>query len=105
MIYILCPVDVKTGGTELLHQLAFQLNSSSSNVRAKIAYYGKDTQIEPVKEFKKYIATNWIKESEIAESEKNVFIFHAIFDKSLSNTEKNYIYLNKYDCFILQTPK
>ena len=39
MIYILCPVDVKTGGTELLHQLAFQLNSSSSNVRAKIAYY------------------------------------------------------------------
>ena len=36
MIYVLCPADVKTGGTELLHQLVKTLNDEK--VSAKIVY-------------------------------------------------------------------
>lgn len=74
MIYILCPADVKTGGTELVHQLAFQLNDSEKKLRAQIVYYGKESNVAPVEAFKKYIGNNWIKESEIKESSKNIFI-------------------------------
>lgn len=74
MIYILCPADVKTGGTELVHQLAFQLNNTEKKLRAQIVYYGKESNVAPVEAFKKYIGNNWIKESEIKESSENIFV-------------------------------
>ena len=39
-IYVLCPIGVKTGGPELLHQLVYQLNNIFGENSAVIAYFG-----------------------------------------------------------------
>lgn len=99
MINILCPVDVKTGGTELLHQLAFQLNQL--NVRAQIVYYGKDSNVKPVRAFEKYINNNWIKESEVSENDKNIFIIPetGLSEFNKFNHGKKYIWWLSVDNF------
>ncbi|MGN8864743.1 hypothetical protein ACTNET_07665 [Lactobacillus amylovorus] len=74
MIYILCPTDVKTGGTELLHQLAFQLNDKQKKIRAQVVYYGKESNVAPVEAFKKYVGNNWRKESEIKDNNEDIFV-------------------------------
>jgi hypothetical protein len=50
-IYVLCPGGIKTGGTELLHQLVFALNHIGNN--AKIVYTGKNVGIQ--RAFEKYV--------------------------------------------------
>jgi hypothetical protein len=53
MIYILCPANYATGGTELLHQLYFHLSKLTFNV--KIFYINNKLNVDPINErFKKY---------------------------------------------------
>lgn len=55
-IYVVCPANNKTGGTELLHQLVYELNNQGKN--AYIAYYfegEKDIKKPTPKEFEKYL--------------------------------------------------
>lgn len=54
MIYVMCPAYIKTGGTELLHQLVYQLRKQ--NKEAQIVYTGNIEGKEPMpKEFGEYI--------------------------------------------------
>lgn len=74
-IYVICPANNKTGGTELLHQLVFQLNKIGRT--AYIAYYmeGKcDTSNPTPTEFKKYVK-NVCTISQIEDSKENIIVF------------------------------
>lgn len=84
MIYVLCPAGVKTGGTELLHQLVFQINNLCEIQKAQIVYIGTKN-VYPVKSFEKYVNNNWIKESDVIESKDNIII---IPETSLSEFKK-----------------
>lgn len=75
MIYVLCPGAFKTGGTELLHQLVYQINKLANNQDATIVYYGDNTKNPEIKEFDKYIDGRWIRENEVNEDKNNIFIF------------------------------
>lgn len=75
-IYVLCPSNLKTGGTELLHQLVASLLSFNKN--AYIAYYleGKYDSDRPTPEaFEKYIGDQWCRVNEIEDAPDNVAIF------------------------------
>ena len=91
-IYVLCPVGIKTGGPELLHQLVYQINKISDKGRATIAYIGDPKQNKPVTEYKKYIGNDWIKASQIEDKKENLVIFPETF---LSMFDK-YKYSIKY---------
>lgn len=75
-IYVLCPSNLKTGGTELLHQLVASLLSFKKN--ACIAYYleGKYDDKNPTPPaFKKYIGDHWCLVNDIEDNTDNVAIF------------------------------
>ena len=69
-IYVLCPGGFKTGGTELLHQLVFNLNQIG--VQAKIVYTGDKT--ETPEAFKKYIDGFITDLGEISDNGENLLI-------------------------------
>lgn len=73
-IYILCPGAVKTGGPELLHQLAYQINNLSSYKKAQVVYFG-NTVKPVVKKFQKYLNNEWITESDVLDEHQNLIIF------------------------------
>lgn len=77
-IYVLCPFKTKTGGTELLHQLVYELNKIGRI--ANIVYVGADKkQIKNITAgFENYI-DKAIHISEIIDSEYNVLIIPEIF--------------------------
>lgn len=77
-IYVICPANVKTGGTELLHQLVNTLNSLE--FRAHMIYIGKNkrTKIEIPKEFKKYISSYKILE-QIEDKRDNIVILPEVY--------------------------
>lgn len=70
MIYIICPAHIATGGTELLHQLHFEL--TSMGVKSSMFYVGK-VEGSPVEKkfFHKY---NPIIASNIIDDDKNIII-------------------------------
>ena len=59
-IYVLCPVGTKTGGTELLHQLVYQLNNIAHKQIAHIVYLGNLNEVKPAPAFKEYIGSDWL---------------------------------------------
>lgn len=69
-IYITCPPQFATGGTELLHQLCFKLNKLGYNA---LMYYRGEFTEEPVSErFKKYnVGYVW----EVPDKPENILIF------------------------------
>lgn len=73
MIYVLCPAAFKTGGTELLHQLVYQLNYGKNKKVAKIVYFG-DIRKPRIMAFDKYIAGDWITEEDVPEDMSNIFV-------------------------------
>lgn len=91
-IYVLCPIGLKTGGPELLHQLVYQINKIFGKRNAVIAYTGDFQNNKPVKEYEKYIGKEWINADEIKDEEKNIVIFP---ETSLSLWNK-YKYVTKY---------
>lgn len=91
-IYVLCPMGVKTGGPELLHQLVYQINQIFDEKKAIMAYIGNSEQKVPVDEYKKYIGDNWINANQIVDRQENLIIFPETF-LSLFN---KYKYSSKY---------
>lgn len=82
-IYVLCPAFVKTGGTELLHQLVYILNKYSIN--AKMAFYNEQLGkpiLNPA--FEKYVK-EYIMKSEIIDSENNMLIVPELSVETLKN--------------------
>lgn len=80
-IYVVCPANNKTGGTELLHQLVFQLNElTGGHDKAVLAYYleGKCNRNDPTPdEFKQYIQHKCFV-NEIVDNSANVLILPEI---------------------------
>lgn len=75
-IYVLCPSNLKTGGTELLHQLVSSL--LFYNKDACIAYYleGKFDSKKPTPDaFEKYIGNHWCLVNDIEDISDNIAIF------------------------------
>lgn len=70
-IYVLCPTEVKTGGTELLHQLVFSLNKIEK--KAFITYISENNNVKICEGFEKYITEYKIK-GEIEDNEDNIVI-------------------------------
>ncbi|CBL51200.1 hypothetical protein [Lactobacillus crispatus] len=91
-IYVLCPIGVKTGGPELLHQLVYQLNNIFGEDSAVIAYFGNIKKQEPVSEYNKYIASKWIETKDIKDERENLIIFP---ETALSQFN-DYKYIHKY---------
>lgn len=69
-VYVLCPGGHKTGGTELLHQLVYNLNLLGVN--SHIVYYGKDNGIHSA--FKKYVSDYTYDISVIQDNEENLLV-------------------------------
>lgn len=91
-IYVLCPSNLKTGGTELLHQLVASLLTLNKN--ACIAYYleGKYDAKNPTPyAFKKYIGEHWCLVNDIEDAADNV----AIFPETSFGKSKKYHKLQK----------
>ena len=73
-IFILCPANNKTGGTELLHQLANELNCIGKDAYIVYYYEGKTLKNNPTpEEFKKY-NIKVCKMNEINDSVDNLLI-------------------------------
>jgi hypothetical protein len=87
MIYILCPANYATGGTELLHQLYFQLSKFTINV--KIVYINHNLNSDPVNErFKKYnVRFTFV----VEDLPQNILILPEIYTSHL----KNYKFIKK----------
>ncbi len=79
VIYVLCPANLKTGGTELLHQLVYNLNRLGK--RALITYYyeGKYADYDnptPV-DFKCYVS-EYARLNSIEDHKKNILVIPEI---------------------------
>lgn len=74
-VYVLCPIGIKTGGPELLHQLVYQINKIFGEGSAVIAYIGDLKKSKPVKEYEKYINNTWISADDVLDKKENVIIF------------------------------
>jgi hypothetical protein len=77
MIYVLCPAYVKTGGTELLHQLVKELNDLG---RTAYITYLELPEIEPVRNeaFACYV-TSYLTEADIVDAPENLLIVPEIY--------------------------
>jgi hypothetical protein len=76
-VYVLCPPHVKTGGTELLHQLVHRINSLGGN--AFIVYQAKSKEDAHVsKAFSIYI-DNFLLPEQIDDNENNLLVIPEIY--------------------------
>ncbi len=91
-IYVLCPEKNKTGGTELLHQLVYELREN--NLNATIAYIRNDGLKEnPINEaFIKYVGDNYCEIEDIVDCSDNILIIPEI---SIEYTKK-FKHIKKY---------
>ena len=72
IIYVLCPSFNKTGGTELAHQLVFEINRIHG--LAKIAYYENQPNPMTINEaFERYV-NSFVRLNEIIDSPTNILI-------------------------------
>lgn len=80
-IYVLCPSYNKTGGTELAHQLVYEINRN--HVDAKIAYY--ENQPNPMKINEAFLGyvNSFVQLNEIVDSPENVLIAPEVCTKYL----------------------
>lgn len=77
-IYVICPEKTKTGGTELLHQLVYELRNN--NMNAKIAYIRNgEIKKNPVNEaFRKYIDYNYCNIDDVLDYSDNLLVIPEI---------------------------
>jgi len=87
IVYVVCPAYNKTGGTELAHQLVYEMYQQGVNVL--ITYYGDgEEKINPA--FKIYVS-EYADLNEVEDNAKNVIIFPEIRQDlvdSFSNIQK-----------------
>lgn len=75
-IYVICPAEYKTGGTELLHQLVYTLNKNG--LKAYITYFNINRDKEPINEsFKKYVSI-YKSLDDIIDSKNNIIVLPEI---------------------------
>lgn len=75
-IYVICPAEYKTGGTELLHQLVYTLNENG--LKAYITYFNINRDKEPINEsFKKYVSI-YKSLDDIIDSKNNIIVLPEI---------------------------
>ena len=75
-IYVLCPANLKTGGTELLHQLVYALNSIGREAYVSYYYEGKFNREDPTPDaFKKYVNGRQSSIDTIVDEEINIIVF------------------------------
>ena len=67
-IYVLCPAGVKTGGTELLHQLVYQLNRQGAKA---YLVYKNNVDRNITESFEEYI-DSWIQIEDIEDIKENL---------------------------------
>lgn len=91
-IYVICPNLVKTGGTELLHQLVYEINQISP--KAIISYSEKEkTYYDAVNpNFRKYIGENVIWVDDIIDVETNLIIIPEVFSDYVCKFSRAQIY-------------
>lgn len=103
-IYVACPYEVVTGGTESLHQLVYELNRQECN--AYIFYFDikRKAEVPISSKFKKYI-TNYV--SEINDASYNVIVIPEVQTQLLhkyKNIQKCIWWLS-LDFFFKTSPK
>ncbi|MBN7573933.1 hypothetical protein C1H57_02930 [Clostridium sp. 2-1] len=91
IIYVLCPFKTKTGGTELLHQLVYELNKNGHN--AHIVYVGANSKLvnNVTSGFENYIDKP-LYIDEIIDSKDNILVVPEIF---MFDMKKNYNNIQK----------
>ena len=72
VVYVLCPSYNKTGGTELAHQLVYEINKS--DVLAKIAYYENESNPMKINEAFEAYVKSFVKVDEVIDSSDNILI-------------------------------
>lgn len=100
-IYVLCPVGTKTGGTELLHQLVYQLNNIAHKQIAHIVYLGNLNEVKPAPAFKEYIGSDWLTLKDIEDSDDNVIVIPetSLMEFNKFKKAKRYIWWLSVDNF------
>lgn len=74
-IYVLCPAGVKTGGTELLHQLVYQLNRQGAKA---YLVYKNNADRNITESFEEYI-DSWIQIEDIEDIKENLLVVPEIY--------------------------
>ena len=74
-IYVVCPIGTKTGGTELLHQLVYELNALAKKTISYIVYTGDTSNVPPASAFRLYTNGKWLTLDQIKDDYKNLVIF------------------------------
>ena len=84
VVYVLCPNNTKTGGTELAHQLVYQINKNGG--KSKIAYFSLHGEpLRIIDAFKCYV-TDFVDLKKIEDSPDNIVVF----------PEANLFFLNQF---------
>ena len=82
-IYVLCPSNTKTGGTELLHQLVWQINSLGGN--ANIVYFNDSYKnVTITKGFERYV-NSFLTPNDIEDQEGNAVVIPENSPRLLGN--------------------
>ena len=71
VIYVVCPANIKTGGTELSHQLVSLINSLGGN--SIITYVGKQANITITQGFEQYV-NSFHTIDDVADEENNLIV-------------------------------
>lgn len=69
-IYVVCPIGTKTGGTELLHQLVYEINKLAGKSISFIVYTGDTVNIKPAKAFETYTNKKWLTLDQVDDKKK-----------------------------------
>ena len=97
MVYVVCPAYNKTGGTELAHQLVYEM--CQQGVNALITYYGDGEKINPA--FKIYVS-EYAELNKVDDNVNNIIIFPEIRQDlvdSFSNIQK-YVWWMSVDNYL-----
>lgn len=89
-IYVLCPAYVKTGGTELLHQLVKELNHLGKD--AYITYVELQESGCPMNQAFSCYVEYYLTEQDVEDSEENILVVPEIY----STMMEKYLLIKKY---------
>lgn len=102
IIYVCCPAYYKTGGTELLHQLVYEINTNT-NIKAFITYYNSSNEyLNPA--FSKYV-NEYKLITDIVDCDNNVIIVPEVFTKILLkyNNIRKIIWWESVDNYLINS--
>lgn len=101
MIYVLCPAYVKTGGTELLHQLVKELNNFGK--RASITYLELPESGPIMHEAFSCYVDSYLTEADIVDSEENILVVPEIYCPRMEKYAliKKYIWWLSVDNYLM----